>query len=443
MQNEQQNRKRGAEGELQTPSLSIPWSNQMNTVTQPVGQEIFNSIDLEKWALSLSEGGGLREYLSEGIHQLLQSLLLKERALYLQTNSKDVGNGFCPPRTIYHGTVPMDISVPRTRAGFYPPSLPKYQRNLTEPYRQLLRDLLLGTKSFAELGRTVRRLGLPYTPEELEEILQTLEREGREYLQRPLASDYLMVLMDAKVLYVRDEQGHLVKSHVLTALGVNLEGRKEILHYKIFYRSEVLETWKQALLDMKNRGLTRVGLLVTDDVSGLTGLIRGLFPLADHQLCTVHLLRNARSHLEKEGDQFFLQRFKEILASPAAMAREKFLALCETLEDQAPAFIRHIRERVDHYLAFTHYPDILWSHLRTTNAVEGLNNMIETLQRNAGGHFHTERETYVKMWMLISQLNQTKWNKVHGHFLSALPDWIRLFQKRYEPELEKINTQNS
>ena len=253
MQSERQNRKRGAEEGLQTPSLSIPWSDQMSTVTQPVGQEIFNSIDLEKLALSLSEGGGLREYLSEGIHQLLQSLFMKERALHLQMNSEDVGNGFCPPRTIYNGTVPMDISVPRTRAGFYPPSLPKYQRNLAEPYRQLLRDLLLGTKSFAELGRTVRRLGLPYTPEELEEILQTLEREGREYLQRPLASDYLLVLMDAKVLYVRDEQGHLVKSHVLTALGVNLEGRKEILHYKLFYRSEVLETWKNALLDMKNR----------------------------------------------------------------------------------------------------------------------------------------------------------------------------------------------
>jgi len=443
MQSEEQNRKRGAEEGLQAPSLSIPWSNQMHTGTEQVGQEIFNSIDLEKLALSLSEGGGLREYLSEGIHQLLQSLLLKERALYLQTNSKDVGNGFCPPRTIYHGTVPMEFSVPRTRAGFYPPSLPKYQRNLTEPYRQLLRDLLLGTKSFAELGRTVRRLGLPYTPEELDEILQTLEREGREYLQRPLASDYLLVMMDAKVLYVRDEQGHLVQSHVLTALGVNLEGRKEILHYKLFYRSEVLETWKSSLLDMKNRGLTRVGLFVTDDVSGLTGLIRGLFPLADHQLCTVHLLRNARYHLEKETYQFFLQRFKEILASPVDMAREKFLALCETIEDQAPAWVRHIRERVDHYLAFTHYPDILWNHLRTTNAVEGLNNMIETLKRNAGGHFHTERETYVKMWMQISQLHQTKGNKAHGHFLSALPDWIRLFQKRYEPELQKINTQNS
>ena len=384
----------------------------MNTGTEQVGQGIFNSIALS------------------------QSLLMKERALHLQATSRDVGNGFRPPRTIYNGTAPMDMRKPHIRADFYPPSLPKYQKTLKDPYQQLLRYLLLGVKSFSELGRTVRRLGLPYTPEELEEILQTLEQEGREYLQRPLASNYLLVMMDAKVLYVRDEQGHLVKSHVLTALGVNLEGCKEILHDKLFYHSKVLETWKQALLDMKNRGLTRVGLFVTDDVSGLTGLIRELFPLADHQLCTVHLLQNVRSHLEKEAYHFFLQRFNEILSSPTSLVRKKFLALCDSLQDQAPAFIQHIRQRVDHYLAFTHYPDILWSPLRTTNAVEELNKMMETLQRNAGGHFHTERETYVKMWIQISQLNQTQWNKVPGHFLIALSDWIRLFQKRYKLELD-------
>ena len=202
MQSEQQNRKRGAEGGLPTPSLSIPWSDRMNTVSEHAGQEILNSMDRETWKMSLSEGEGLREYLSEGIHQLLQSLLMKERALHLQANPEDVGNGFCPPRTLYNGTMPMEISVPRTRADFYPPSLSKYRRKLTEPYRQLLRDLLLGAKSFSELGRTIRRMGLPYTPEELEEIVLTLEREGREYGQRPLASDDLMVLMDAQLIDV-------------------------------------------------------------------------------------------------------------------------------------------------------------------------------------------------------------------------------------------------
>ena len=86
----------------------------------------------------------------------MNTVFMKERALHLQANPEDVGNGFCPPRTLYNETMPMEISVPRTRADFYPPSLSKDRRKLTEPYRQLLRDLWLGAKSFAELGRTIR-----------------------------------------------------------------------------------------------------------------------------------------------------------------------------------------------------------------------------------------------------------------------------------------------
>lgn len=148
----------------------------------------------------------------------------------------------------------MDICGPRTRAGFYPPRWPKYPRNWAQPYRPGLRDWLWGTKSFTEGGRTVRRRGLPDTPEELDEIVQTLEREGREDFQRPLASDDLMILMDAKVLDVRDEQGHRVQSHGWTARGVNREGRKDIVPYQRFDRSEVLETGTSSWREMKNRG---------------------------------------------------------------------------------------------------------------------------------------------------------------------------------------------
>jgi hypothetical protein len=76
------------------------------------------------------------------------------------------------------------------------------------------------------------------------------------------------------------------------------------------------------------------------------------------------LLRNARSPLEKEAYHGFAQRFKEILSSPASAAREKGWALGDRFPDQAPTFIRHIRQRVDIDRAFTPYPDILWWHLR-------------------------------------------------------------------------------
>jgi len=64
--------------------------------------------------------------------------------------------------------------------------------------------------------------------------------------------------------------------------------------------NELLEAWRRVLIDLKNRGLTRTLLRVTDDFSGLYRLLQDLYPHAYHQLCTVHLLRNAQRHLSPQ-----------------------------------------------------------------------------------------------------------------------------------------------
>ena len=123
--------------------------------------------------------------------------------------------------------------------------------------------------------------------------------------------------------------------------------------------------------------MARVGIFVTDDVSGVSQLIFGLFPRADHQLCTVHLLRNAQHNLPRNAYARFRAVWREILAaSSEAVAREKFTALLDELAPQAPAFIEHLRNRIDNYLAFCKYPADIQPYIRSTNPVEGLNNCV-------------------------------------------------------------------
>jgi transposase-like protein len=116
-------------------------------------------------------------------------------------------------------------------------------------------------------------------------------------------------------------------------------------------------------------------------------------------------------------------------------AFQRFQSLLDTLRPKNPSWIKHLETRAEHYLAFFHYPRGTHCFLRTTNLPEGLNNLIETMRRNAGGHFHSEREAMVKMKLLIDDLHQTRWKQPLRRLAAFLQDLARLFQKRFELEL--------
>jgi transposase-like protein len=103
-----------------------------------------------------------------------------------------------------------------------------------------------------------------------------------------------------------------------------------------------------------------------------------------------------------------------------------------------------LEKRTAHYLAFFNYPQALRAHLRTTNLPEGLNNQIENLRRNAGGHFHSQREALIKVKLLADQLYAGPWSRVCPTVKSNLPALTRLFHQRFEAEIndEQFLTQS-
>lgn len=388
----------------------------------------------------------INAFLQQGISRLMNKFMLKERDLYLRYQSSDAGNGFSPERTVHMGTVPMQIDIPRTRDGFYPSCFPKYARNISANYQELMQSILLNAKSFSSVKRIFKSMGLSYSQEECDELLEEIYDEAKEYNSRPLSSDYMFLFIDAKVLHLRDEKGVLRKGINYVVLSIDMYANKEILLNKVFWQHETVDTWKALLLNLKNRGLTRVLSFVTDDFPGLTKLIRGLFPQSDHQLCTVHLHRNAQKHLKKDDYQLFQQTMHEIYSgSSYEVVIDKFMKLCQQLKNKYPAFIKHIQSRAEHYLMFTHYPHAIWGHIRTTNCVEGINNEIETIKSNSGGHFHTEREVTVKTYIMTTRLKQSKWKKPNAKFKAYIPELTIIFNKKFEQELtnDYFYTQNS
>ena len=378
----------------------------------------------------------LPQLLQAGLAHVLKGALQRERQLHLEEHPEDRANGYAPKRTLHIGTTPVPLQRPRTREGYYPAVLPKHQRYLPEAYQQLLRNILLGARSFAAARRTLQALGLGYSPEQVEQLLQELHQEAQNFFTRPLAADWLALFIDAKIIELKDEHEQVKKAVHFLVIGIGLDGKKEILTASIFWGSEVLESWRKVLIDLKNRGLIRVLLLVTDDFTGLAPLLKGLFPNSDHQLCTVHLLRNAQRHLSLEEYGLFKDGWREIqAASSFESAQTKFRALLEALRPNNKAWVEHLEKRVTNYLTFIKYPTATHPHLRSTNLPEGINNQIENLRRNAGGHFHSQREALIKMKLLSTHLYDHCWTRVNPTFLGQIGTLNQIFRQHFETEL--------
>jgi transposase-like protein len=166
--------------------------------------------------------------------------------------------------------------------------LPKPQRHIPESYQELLEPILLESKSFEAALRTLQALGLSDARQELESLLTELEQEAQSFHQRPWAPDWLILDIDAQELDLQDDHDPVKKAVHFLVIGVNFEARKEVLCSKTFWDHETIDPWRAVFVELKNRGLTRMLLLVTDDFSGLKNLVDGFWPRVDHQLCTVH-----------------------------------------------------------------------------------------------------------------------------------------------------------
>ena len=399
--------------------------NSNSTLTQ--SQEILGKI-LE------GKNPDIQSFLINGMSDLLNRAFVSERGFYLSENGSDKANGFAPSRKVNFGTNSIPISVPRSRSSdFYPSLLPKYSRNVGSEYLNILEEIILNCKSFRSIADTVRGLGLTYSPQQLEVFLSDLFEESKRFNSRQLESDWAFIYVDAKVIDLVDEGGSIKKAVHFTALGVNLECKKELLLSASFFGSESLDLWKKVIVNLKNRGVTRVLMLITDDFSGLNKMASSLLPACDHQLCLVHLMRNLKKNLSQKLYEDFGQVLQEIyLAGSFEAASIKLNSFIENhLKTENSSYAKYLKERLENYLAFTKYPNQLRPVIRSTNAVEGINNAIEITRRNSGGYFHSERELAVKTKIIFDNLTQGKWRNPIPRFAGNLAQINQIFGDRF------------
>lgn len=152
--------------------------------------------------------------------------------------------------------------------------------------------------------------------------------------------------------------GKVKKVCLYVIAGIDLEGNKTLIGFYLYEGTETKDKWREIFEDIITRGLKKFLVIVSDDLPGISEVIKTLFPLSDHQLCYVHLERNVRKNMKKEDAKEFNKELKKIKENSYNFedSIKQFEKICNFYEKKYPTFIKTIKEKKEKYFSFCKYP---------------------------------------------------------------------------------------
>jgi transposase-like protein len=382
--------------------------------------------------LKQKEEGGAPN-LTEILGAMISSLMEKERQLFL-SQVNDSANGYYS-RYLQIAIGKLNLIVPRVRTNskeFRPFLLPPPYKRVGRDYEELLAALLVNGYSQVNIQKALKLLDLPYSRDAVEELSTSIYQRLEDFRSMPLTADMLAVFIDAYHAKLRGEDKQVKEISIYTAVGIDLQGTKSILGYWVNNSGENLGFWVEVMQDLIRRGLKRPLLFVTDDFSGLKGVIAKLFPFSDHQICYIHMQRNLRSHLSKT---LYSAVKKNLYLARQAKDQEEglryFGEVCDSVAKEKPELGERLRERAPNYLAFLNYPAEARKHLYTTNNVESVNAGLELMRHGLGGYFPSREALDVNYFVQIENRNE-RWLRRPNTVIAALGYELRqMFELRF------------
>ena len=327
----------------------------------------------------------------------------------------------------------LKIATPRDRAGTFEPQLiGKHQRRLAGFDEKILALYAKGLTT-RDIQDIVQELyGVEVSPALVSEITADLDAEVTAWRTRPLDGVWPIVYFDGIVVHVRGANGRVSKHTMYVALGVNLEGQKELLGLWLDV-SEGAKFWLGCLTDLKSRGLQDIFVVCIDGLSGFTEAVHAAYPQAKVQLCIVHLVRAALRYVNSEDGKSVAADLKSIYQSATLLEAEQALeSFAQAWEAKYPTIVKSWRTKWPDIIGLFDFPPAIRKAIYTTNAIESVNSVIRKFTRNRK-QYPNEESALKLVFMAIREASK-KWTKPIRHWKSALNHFAILFEDRMPKE---------
>jgi putative transposase len=332
------------------------------------------------------------------------------------------------------GDIPLDI--PRDRLGTFEPQLiGKYQRRLAGFDEKILALYAKGLTT-RDIQDVVQQLyGVEVSPSLISDITSELDAEVTAFKTRRLDAVWPIVYFDGIVVHVRGDNGRVSQHTMYVALGVNLQGRKELLGLWLG-ESEGAKFWLSCLTDLKSRGLNDIFVACVDGLTGFPEAIRAAYPQAKVQLCIVHLVRAALKYVPDKDSREVAADLKAIYQSATvAEAEEALNRFTQKWDSKYPTIGKQWRLRWAEIVAMFEFPPAIRKAMYTTNTIESVNGVIRKFTRNRKQY--PSADSAVKLIHLAISEAAKKWTMPIKGWKQALNHFAILFEGRLPADLTK------
>lgn len=321
------------------------------------------------------------------------------------------------------------IETPRDRDGsFEPQVIEKYQRRV-EGFDQKILKLYAKGMTTRDIQDIVQELyGVEVSATLVSEITADLDAEVSAWRSRQLDSVWPIVYFDGIVVHVRGENRRVAQHTIYVALGVNLEGHKELLGLWLS-ENEGAKFWLSCLTDLKNRGLEDIFIACIDGLSGFAEAIHAAYPETKVQLCIVHLVRAALRYVSTEDSQEVVRDLKKIYQAASVVEAEDALDdFAQVWDAKYPTISKTWRAKWTDIITLFDFPPAIRKAIYTTNAIESVNSVIRKFTRNR--KIYPNEASAVKLVFMAIREASKKWTKAIHHWKQALNHFAILFEGR-------------
>jgi transposase-like protein len=362
----------------------------------------------------------IKEDLKKLIQQTLREALEAELEEFLGYSKYERGekdnyrNGYIS-KTVKTAVGEVEIETPRDRNGEFEPKIIKKRQ-------KVLKDLENKVIALYSKGMSVRDIqellsdmyGMEISPSLISKLTERILPRVEEWQSRPLESVYVILFVDC-IFYKVREDGKVVDKAIYVIIGINREGKKEVLGFWIS-ETESSSFWFKVFNDLKSRGVKDVLIFSVDGVAGISKAIKGVYPQAEIQRCIVHQIRNSLRYVSWKDKREVSSDLKSVYgASTLEEAQLRMDEFEQKWGKKYPHIVRSWRNNWDELMAYFKYPYEMRRLMYTTNIIESVNSKFRKVT-DGRRVFPNDQSLLKSLYLAVLELEK-KWSR------SSVRDW--------------------